>query len=62
MEILCGLPKLKELSISGNPFAKEMRTTYELILKIPKLKMMNDEMIKEMDRDVAQMHFEMNGI
>lgn len=29
---------------------------------MPKLKMMNDEAIKEMDRDVAQMHFEMNGI
>jgi len=61
-QILTNLPKLKELSISGNPCAKEMRFAYELILKMPKLRMMNDEAVKEMDRDVAQMHFEMNGI
>ena len=61
-QILTNLPKLRELSINGNPCSKELRFTYELILKMPKLKMMNDEAVKEMDRDVAQMHFEMNGI
>ena len=48
--------------MEGNPCAKEMRFTYELILKIPKLRMINDEAVKELDRDVAAMHFEMNNI
>jgi len=51
--LLTSLPKLKEISMDGNPCAKEMRFSYEIIMRMPKLRMLNDEAVKEMDRDVA---------
>lgn len=51
--LVTSLPKLKEISLDGNPCAKEIRFSYELILRMPKLRMLNDEAVKELDRDVA---------
>ena len=47
------LPKLKELAMDGNPCATKTEFNYELILRNTKLKMLNDDAIKELDRDVA---------
>ena len=54
MKTLASLPKLREISIDGNPCASEASFGYELILKMPKLRMLNEEAIKELDRDVAE--------
>ena len=59
-DILESLPKLRELSIEGNPCAREIEFTYELILRMPKLRMLNEEAIKELDRDVAEQYYVMN--
>lgn len=55
------LPKLQEISIDGNECARKIDFKYELILKCPKLKIYNDSAVKELDRDVAEQFFEMNG-
>ena len=54
MKTLESLPKLREVSVDGNPCAKEASFGYELILKLPKLRMLNEEAVKELDRDVAE--------
>lgn len=54
------MKKLKELSIAGNPFSAKAEFNYELILKMPNLRMLNEEAIKELDRDVAEQFYEMN--
>ena len=59
---MTSLPKLKELSLDGNPCASKLEFNYELIVRIPKLKMLNDDTIKELDRDVAQQYLQMHGI
>ena len=51
--------KLRELSIDGNPCARAPEFTYELLMRLPDLKILNDEAIKELDRDVAEQYFEM---
>jgi Leucine-rich repeat (LRR) protein len=53
MKIMTSLPKLRELSLDGNPCASKNEFNYELLLRIPKLKLLNDDAVKEMDRDVA---------
>lgn len=58
-----GLPKLKDLAYDGNPFCENYEAVnFELICRNPKLKMLNDSTIKELDRDVAQQWLEMHGI
>ena len=62
MKTLVSLPKLREVSIDGNPCAREAAFGYELILKMPKLRMLNEEAIKELDRDVGEQYFLMNEL
>lgn len=50
---MTSLPKLKELSLDGNPCGTKREFNYELMLRIPKLKLLNDDTVKELDRDVA---------
>lgn len=52
--ILVPLEKLRELSIDGNPCARDAGFGYELILRMPQLRMVNDEAVKDLDRDVAE--------
>ena len=56
------LKKLKELSIAGNPCSAKAEFNYELICRMPKLQMLDDEAIKELDRDVAMQYYEMNDL
>ena len=62
IRIITGFPKLKELSLEGNPCAQTQEFNYELILRLPKLRMLNDDAVKEMDRDVAKDFLEMQGV
>ena len=48
------LPKLKELSMDINPCSSHASFNYELILKLPKIKMLNDEAVRDLDKDVAR--------
>lgn len=59
---MTSLPKLKELALDGNPCASKPEFTYEMIMRMPKLKLYNDDAVKELDRDVAAQYLEMHGI
>lgn len=50
---MTSLPKLKELALDGNPCASKLEFNYEMIVRMPKLKMLNDDAVKELDRDIA---------
>lgn len=47
------MSKLRELCLDGNPCATKVEFNFELIVTLKKLKMLNDDAVKEMDRDVA---------
>ena len=59
MEILKHCSKLRELSIDGNECAKGPEFSYELLMRLPDLKVLNEEAVKELDRDVAEQYYEM---
>jgi len=61
LEIFESLPKLKELSIGCNPVSIGVEFTYSLVLRLEKLKILDDETIKELDYDVAEHYFESSG-
>jgi len=53
LETLQSLPKLEELSIDGNPISSKMVFHYSLILTLPKLEILDEDAIKELDKDIA---------
>lgn len=57
LKLLESLPKLKEVSLDGNPCAKEQEFCYELILRMPNIKMLNEEAVKDLEHDVATQYF-----
>lgn len=59
MSILMRCTRLKELSIDGNACAREPEFGYELLMRLPDLKVFNEEAVKELDRDVAEQYYEM---
>ena len=59
MSTLMKCTKLRELSIDGNPCTRTPEFGYELLMRLPDLKVYNDETIKELDRDVAEQYYEM---
>jgi hypothetical protein len=56
------LPKLKELALDGNPCSTSVEFNYELIVRCPKLKSLNDDEVRPGDREVANEIIEMKGI
>ena len=62
MATITSLPKLKTLNLDNNPCSRNIEFSYELILRLPKLRSLNEDAVNELDRDVAQMHFEMKGV
>lgn len=62
VSVLSSLPKLKELSLDGNPCATKVEFNFELIVTLNKLRMLNDDTIKELDRDVAAQYIEMHHV
>ncbi len=59
MSILMQCTKLRELSVSGNPCARSPEFGYELLMRLPELKVLNEDAVKELDRDVAEQYYEM---
>ena len=62
LQILSSLPKLKELYLDGNPCATKVEFNFELIVTLKKLKLLNDDAVKEIDRDVAAQYLEMHHV
>jgi hypothetical protein len=62
IKILKSLPKLKELSLDINPCSSDAGFNYEVLLTLDKLKMFNDEAVRELDRDVAKQFFRIQGL
>ena len=54
MSILKQCTRLTELAIAGNPCARQPEFGYELLMRLPKLKVFNEDAVKELDRDVAE--------
>ena len=59
MSILMKCTKLRELSIDGNACARNPEFNYELLMRLPNLKVLDEEAVKELDRDVAEQYYEM---
>ena len=59
MSILMKCTKLRELSIDGNACARNPEFNYELLMRLPHLKVLDEEAVKELDRDVAEQYYEM---
>ena len=45
--------KLREISIDGNPISSTTKFKNQLILSIPKLEVLDDEKLQELDYEVA---------
>jgi hypothetical protein len=54
--------KLREISIDGNPISSTTRFKNQLIVAIPKLEMLDEERVQQLDREVANQYFELNSI
>ena len=59
MDVLKKCQRLRELSIDGNACARTPEFGYELLMRLPELKMLNEEPVKELDRDIAEQYYEM---
>jgi Leucine-rich repeat (LRR) protein len=53
IEVLEELPNLRDLSIDGNPVSAKIQFKYEIIYRFKNLEVLDDEAVKELDRDVA---------
>ncbi len=54
IEVLEELPNLRELSIDGNPVSSKIHFKYELIIRFKNLETMDEDAIKEFDREIAE--------
>jgi Leucine-rich repeat (LRR) protein len=61
IKTVASLPKLKELSIDGNPGTRNIKFHYEVLLRMPKLRMLNEDSVKPLERDIAARFFEEEG-
>ena len=57
LEVLESLTRLKELSIDANPVSSKIEFKYELLLRNKELQSLDEEAIKEMDREIAEQFF-----
>jgi Leucine-rich repeat (LRR) protein len=57
IEVLEDLSGLSDLSIDGNPVSAKVSFKYELIYRFKNLETLDDEAVKEMDRDIAEQYF-----
>lgn len=62
IRVLKSLPKLRELSLDINPCSSDAGFNYEVLLTLEKLKMFNDEAVRELDRDIARQFFKIQGL
>jgi len=54
LEVIEELPLLKEFSIDCNPISSKISFKYELIYRFKNIEVLDDDPIKELDRDVAE--------
>jgi hypothetical protein len=57
IEVLEDLSGLSDLSLDGNPVSAKVSFKYELIYRFKNLETLDDEAVKEMDRDIAEQYF-----
>ena len=62
IEVLEELPLLKDLSIDGNPVSSKVSFKYELLFRFKQLEVLDEEPIKELDRDVAEQYYISNRL
>ena len=60
--MLCCKHKLREISIDGNPITSTVRLRNMLIVSLPKLEILDEEKVRELDREVAEKYFEVYNI
>lgn len=60
LEVLETLTNLKELSIDGNPASSNVRFKYELTMRLKKLEILDDDAVKDLDREIAEQFFIQN--
>lgn len=60
IEVFEELPNLRELSIDGNPVSAKVHFKYELIFRFKNLETLDEDAIKELDRDIADQYFIQN--
>lgn len=60
LEVLETLTNLKELSIDGNPASSNVRFKYELTMRLKKLELLDDDAVKDLDREIAEQFFLQN--
>ena len=53
---------MREISIDGNPISSTTRFKNQLILGIPRLEILDEDKIGDLDREVANQYFEMHGL
>jgi Leucine-rich repeat (LRR) protein len=54
--------KLREISIDGNPISSTTKFKHQLIASIPKLLVLDDEKLSELDREIAEQFFIVHNI
>lgn len=60
IEVFEELPNLRDLSIDGNPVSAKMSFKYEIIFRFKQLEKLDEEPLKELDRDIAEQYFTSN--
>lgn len=54
--------KLRDISIDGNPITSTTKFKNQLIASIPKLEVLDDEKVSELDKEVAEQYFKMHDL
>ncbi len=62
IEVFEELPLLNDLSIDGNPVSAKVAFKYEIIYRFKQLETLDDEAVKEMDRDIAEQYYIQNRL
>ena len=57
IEVLEDLPQLRDLSIDGNPVSAKIQFKYEILYRFKNLETLDDDAVKELDRDIAEQYF-----
>ena len=62
IEVFEELPLLNDLSIDGNPVSAKVAFKYEIIYRFKQLETLDDDAVKEMDRDIAEQYYIQNRL
>lgn len=62
IEVLEELPNLRDLSIDGNPVSAKVQFKYEILYRFKNLETLDEDAVKELDRDIAEQYFIQNRL